>query len=114
MKKDKTLTTRFDLQTMAEFAVSAEILGARSINALVHQLVVGKIREAKRLVSEDEFAAMVEQQKKESLVRSEMKSKERLEILGVMSGASKLERPLLEIGELEAEKPKRAKKKKAA
>ncbi len=82
MKKDKTLTTRFDLQTMAEFAVSAEILGARSINALVHQLVISKIREAKGYVSAEEFENRVAAQKKESLARSRTKSKERLEILG--------------------------------
>jgi len=109
MKKDKTLTTRFDLQTMAEFAVSADILGARSINALVHQLVIGKIREAKRLVSDEEFAALVERQKTESLERSRIKSKERVEILGVLSGASKLERPLLEIGETREKKSNRKK-----
>ncbi len=82
MKKDKTLTTRFDLQTMAEFAVSVDILGARSINALVHQMVHNKIREAKKLISEEEFTALVERRKKESLIRSKTKSKERLEILG--------------------------------
>jgi len=82
MEKDKTLTTRFDSQTMAEFAVAAELLGARSINALVHQLVMNKIREAKGFVSEEEFTSRVGEQKKKSLVRSQMKSKERLEILG--------------------------------
>ncbi len=82
MKKDKTLTTRFDLQTMAELSVAVEVLGSRSINALVHQLVIGKIREAKRLISEEEFAERVEAQKEISLERSRTKSKERLEILG--------------------------------
>ncbi len=81
-EKNKTLTTRFDSQTMAELNVSVEILGYRSLNALVHQLVTGKIREAKKLVSEEEFESLVEAQKVESLERSKIKSKERLEILG--------------------------------
>lgn len=81
-EKDKTLTTRFDSQTMAELNVSVEILGHRSLNALVHQLVTGKIREAKKLIPEDEFTRRVEAQKKESLEYSRTKSRERLEILG--------------------------------
>lgn len=78
-KKDKMLTTRFDLQTMAEFSVAVELLGFRSINALVHQMVHGKIREAKAAVSAEEFARLVEAQKQETSERSAKKSKERLE-----------------------------------
>lgn len=81
-EKDKTLTTRFPTQTMVEFSVAAEILGFRSINALVHQLVMQKIREAKNTVEPEEFAAMVEAQKKITNKRSKMKSRERLEMLG--------------------------------
>ena len=57
-KKDKTLTTRFDAQTMAEFSVAADLLGFRSINALVHQLVYQKINEAKQTTNAEEFAAL--------------------------------------------------------
>lgn len=81
-EKDKTLTTRFPAQTMVELSVSAEILGFRSINALVHQLVHQKIREAKALVAADEFQEKVEAQKKITSKRSKMKSRERLEMLG--------------------------------
>ncbi len=102
-EKDKTLTTRFDSQTMAELNVSVEILGFRSLNALVHQLVMGKIREAKKLVSDEEFQKLVESQKAETSERSKIKSKERLEILGeimprgetsikVLPSAAKVER----------------------
>ena len=82
-KKDKTLTTRFDLQTMVEFSVAVELLGARSINALIHQMVHEKIREGKGLTSAEQFEKMVENQKKETLLRSEKKSNERLARLGV-------------------------------
>jgi hypothetical protein len=81
-EKDKTLTTRFPTQTMVEFSVAADLLGFRSINALVHQLVMQKIREAKSLVAPEEFERLVEAQKKETLKRSKIKSKERLEMLG--------------------------------
>ena len=77
-KKDKTLTTRFDLQTMVEFSVAVELLGARSINALIHQMVHQKIKEAKSSTSAEQFEKMVENQKKETLSRSERKSNEHL------------------------------------
>ena len=77
-KKDKTLTTRFDLQTIVEFSVAVELLGARSINALIHQMVHQKIKEAKNLISAEQFEKMVENQKKETLSRSEKKSNEHL------------------------------------
>lgn len=81
-EKDKTLTTRFPTQTMVEFSVASEILGFRSINALVHQLVMQKIREAKSMVEPEEFEKMVEAQKRITNRRSRMKAKERLEMLG--------------------------------
>lgn len=88
-EKDKTLTTRFPTQTMVEFSVAADLLGFRSINALVHQLVMQKIREAKNLVPAEEFERLVEAQKKETQKRSRMKSKERLEMLGELVPDSK-------------------------
>lgn len=88
-KKDKTLTTRFDLQTMAEFSVAVNLLGARSINAMVHQIVHQKIREAKNLTSADEFEQLVEIQKKETISRSKKKSKEYLEMQGELTPRSK-------------------------
>lgn len=100
MGKDKTLTTKFDLQTMAEFSVAVEILGARSINALVHQMVKQKIREAKGMISSEEFAEMVEAQKEKTLKRSEMKIKEhqnRVEILGKIDPTAKGTLPMFEI-----------------
>ena len=81
-KKDKTLTTRFDSETWAEFTAAVEILGFRSINALVHQIVMLKIREAKNAVTAEEFQAVVGEQKKQTQKRSKLKSKERLEMLG--------------------------------
>lgn len=81
-EKDKTLTTRFDSQTMAELNVSVEVLGFRSLNALVHQVVMQKIREAKSLIPAEEFTVLVDAQKHESNKRSRMKSQERLEMLG--------------------------------
>lgn len=84
-EKDKTLTTRFDTQTMAELNVSVGILGFRSLNAMIHQIVMQKIREAKNLVAPEEFSKLVEAQKKESNRRSKMKVKERLEMLGELA-----------------------------
>lgn len=76
------MTTRFDLQTMAEFAVAVEVLGVRSINAMVHQMVTQKIREAKDSISAEEFEERVARQKKETMKRSKKKAKEYLEMIG--------------------------------
>lgn len=81
-EKNKTLTTRFDSQTWAEFSASVEILGFRSINALVHQLVMQKIREAKAQVAPEEFRKIVDEQKEGIAKRSKLKTKERLEMIG--------------------------------
>lgn len=98
------LTTRFDAQTMAEFAVAAEVLGFRSINALVHQLVYQKINEAKRQTEAEEFAVLVESKKVETAARSQKKLKERLEILGEI--LPKGEKKITILPMLELEKPK--------
>lgn len=105
-RKDKTLTTRFEAQTMAEFSVAVELLGFRSINALVHQMVHQKIREAKNLATAEEFAEMVERQKAETESRSEIKSKERSEMLGELLPRSNSSLPMMEIN-LEAPKKKK-------
>lgn len=94
-EKDKTLTTRFDSQTMAELNVSVEILGFRSLNALVHQIVMQKIREAKNLVAAEEFSKLVDAQKRETQKRSKIKSKERLEMLGELLPSSSTSIPVL-------------------
>lgn len=104
MKKDKTLTTRFDSQTWAEFSASVEILGARSINALVHQMVTQKIREAKKMVSDEEFEKLVETQKKETNLRSKTKAKERLEILGEIMPRSETSIKILPNAKVEKKK----------
>ncbi len=111
-KKDKLLTTRFDAQTMAEFSAAVELLGARSINALVHQMIYQKIAEAKALVSRDEFAALVENRKAETAVRSvkyqraspsnneaspsDSEPEIRLEFIGELAPKSKNKLPMIE------------------
>lgn len=82
MDKKITLTTPFDSEDYIEFSAAVEILGHRSLNAFVHQLVMQKIREAKQMVSREEFAEIVSVQKKTIGKRSKRKSKERLEMLG--------------------------------
>lgn len=78
MAKDyMLLTLKVDLQTLAEFSVAAKLWGARSNSTFMNQYVVQKIREAKGLVSEDEFKELVEKQKEEILNRSLQKSLER-------------------------------------
>ncbi len=73
-----------------------EILGFRSLNALVHQIVMQKIREAKSLVPTEEFANLVEAQKRESQKRSQIKSSERLEMIGALAPYSKHSLPMIE------------------
>lgn len=79
-EKDKTLTTKFTMEMMAEFKAAVEILGARSINAMVHQMVSRKILEAKKLVSDEEFQEIYEEQVKSIKKRSRKKSKERKDL----------------------------------
>jgi 6-phosphofructokinase len=107
-KKDKLLTTRFDGQMMAEFAVAADLLGARSINALVHQMVHQKISEARNLISRDEFEQMVENRKIATEVRSRKyqqlsapdnspaNHESRLEMIGELKPKSKTKTPISE------------------
>ena len=120
MAKDtKTLTTRFDAQTWAEFSAAVEVLGFRSINSLVHQLVMTKIREAKDAVDAAEFQQIVEDQKKQIQKRSKLKTRERQEMIGALpkkdtaeivgkpSAARRLERPVLTESEPETAKKKK-------
>ncbi len=92
----KTLTTPFNSDDYAELSAAVEILGHRSLNAFVHQLVMQKIREAKQLVSPEEFAKIVEANKEEIGRRSKQKSKERLEMLGELAPNSAKKMPIIE------------------
>ena len=91
---------------MAEFSVAVELLGFRSINALVHQMVHQKIREARDLISPEDFAEKVERQKAETESRSEIKSKERLEMIGELLPRSNTSLPMIE-ATVETSKKKR-------
>lgn len=73
----KLLTLEVDLDTLAEFSAARIIFGAKSNASLLHQQVVTKIREAKSLVSKEEFEEKVDQQKTEIAERSKRKSLER-------------------------------------
>lgn len=83
------------MEIMAEFKAAVEIIGARSINALVHQMVIQKIREAKKLVSDEEFQQIVAEQTKSIEKRSKRKSKERLEMMGELLPKSKKKIPVI-------------------
>jgi hypothetical protein len=76
-KKNKVLTLEVTFETSAEFQVATDILGAKSYATLLHQYVIQKIREAKQLVSDDEFEKRVEEKKLKIENRSKMKSLER-------------------------------------
>jgi hypothetical protein len=75
--KSKTLTLKLDLDTLAEFAVSAQIHRARSVSSFVHEYVVRRINEARQMVSPDEFERRVEEQKEAISARSKAKQRER-------------------------------------
>ncbi len=100
------MTTRFDSQTMAELNVSVEILGFRSLNAMIHQLVMQKIREAKSVVSPEQFSALVEIQIEETQQRSRIKSRERLEMIGELAPHSAQKMPMFEVNISETKKKK--------
>ncbi len=68
---------KLDLKMLAEFSVAAKLSGARSNSTFVNQFVVQKIREAKQLVSKEEFEELVKLQLEEIEERSERKSEER-------------------------------------
>lgn len=78
----KLLTLELDLQTLAEFSAAAEVFGSRSKSTFLNQYVVTKIREAKEIVSKDEFAEKVAKHLEMIQVRSERKSLERRKIEG--------------------------------
>lgn len=76
-KDDKLLTLKVDLETLAEFQAAAKILGARSYATLLNQHVVQDIRQAKELVSKEEFERIKGEKKVQIQKRSEQKSMER-------------------------------------
>ena len=78
--KTKALTLKVDLDTLAEYHAAAEILRARNVSSMLHHHVVSRINEAKAATSPQEFAKLVETQKKRILERSEMKAKERRKV----------------------------------
>ena len=67
MGQNKLLTVKFPEKTLAEFHAASEILGARTTSALVHQFALQKIREAKNLVSKEEFDAVYQNRAKSCL-----------------------------------------------
>lgn len=74
----KQITLELDEQTMAEFGAAAKIFGTRSKSSLLHQLVIGKIYEAQKIVSEAKFNEMVQQQISETEKISKRKILERV------------------------------------
>lgn len=74
-KKNKLLTTGLDERMMAEFSAAAKVLGARSINALVHQMVHEKIIEAKAKTDAQTFAEVVAERIEEMNTRSQQVKK---------------------------------------
>lgn len=104
----KILTTPFDSEDYAELSAAVEILGHRSLNAFVHQLVMQKIREAKQLVSSEEFAKIVKANKEAIGKRSKIKTKERLEMIGELAPRSAKKMPIIEVVAEDQKKKKSA------
>lgn len=69
----KLLTLKLEPDTYAEFGAAAKVFRARSMSSFVHQYVVTQINAAKKEVSKEDFARLVEQQKLETAARSREK-----------------------------------------
>lgn len=82
----KLLTLEVDLDTLAEFSAAAEIFGARSKSTFMNQYVVQKIREAKEMVSKEEFSEKFSKHLKKIKERSKRKSRERINSQAASSG----------------------------
>lgn len=80
-EKSKTLTLKLDLDTLAEFSVSAHIHRARSVSSFLHEYVVRQINEARRMIPAEEFDRRVAEQKAAIEARSAVKQKERVRTL---------------------------------
>ena len=76
-KKKSRLTLDLEPETLIELKAAVVVFGAKSYSSLIHQQIVQKIREAKQLVSRDEFDQLCKQQAEEISVKSEQKRNER-------------------------------------
>jgi hypothetical protein len=94
-EKQVTLSMKVDLQTMSEFAVAVDIIGAKSINSMLLMMIKQKIRESKTMVDDAEFLQMVERQKQKTLELSAKKSAER-QMLGELEPKSDKTIPVLQ------------------
>lgn len=74
------MTLALERETLAELKAAVIIFGAKSYSSLVHQQVILKIREAKQMVSKEEFQRLRDEQLEEITVRSKVKSEERKKI----------------------------------
>jgi hypothetical protein len=73
----KLLTLKIKFETLAEFSAAAKIFRARTNSEFLYRYVVQKISEARQSVTPEEFAALVEKEKRAIAGRSEKKSRER-------------------------------------
>ena len=71
------ITVAITRETLAELKAATIIFGARSYSSLVHQQVVLKIREARNMVSKEEFERIYDEQFDDIAVRSKAKVLER-------------------------------------
>ncbi len=78
-QKKKLLTVKFELRTLAEFAVVAELNRARTVSEFVHRFAVRTIEEAKtkQQVSEEEFERRTLEKQALIMERSVLKSAQR-------------------------------------
>ena len=76
-KQKSKMTLELEMETLAELKAAVVIFGAKSYSSLIHQQVVQKIREAKNLVSKEEFEKIRDEQILEITNRSKIKSLER-------------------------------------
>ena len=73
-------------ETLAELKAATVIFGAKSYASLVHQQIVLKIREARQMVSKEEFEKLRDEQIKDIESRSRVKTAERRKIIEKPAG----------------------------
>lgn len=89
----KLITLEVDLETLAGFSAAVEVFGTKSYAGILHPYVVQKIREAKSLVSKEEFEKLVQKKTNEIQERSKIKSLERKKGAPVISASADMPLP---------------------
>lgn len=75
-KRDKMLTVRMDLDTLAAYSAAVDIFNGRDVSAFTHNFVVETINGARKQVGEEQFQSLVETRRQKMLENGAQKAQQ--------------------------------------